>query len=329
MSDKRTGGGSGAPPARHDAWHPGERRMQELVGSAEVLERAASRILRASLSDQMRAFFPRLPFLAIGFVDAEGDPWSTLLPGPPGFVGSPEPTLLRVDRAPPEGDPLAELLHPGLSVGLLGIELATRRRNRVNGVVHECDATGFTLRVEQCFGNCAQYIQRREATEASSRPATVEAQPFRGLDPAARQLLARSDTFFVTSFAPGPTGIPAVDISHRGGRAGFVRTDCDTLTIPDFPGNRYFNTLGNILAVGRAGIVVPDFDSGDLLLLTGDAGVGLTKADREEAETVTGAERLWRLSVRRGLWLRGALPPMFRFRDWSPQVLATGTWSSP
>lgn len=329
MSDKRTSNNPGAPSTCHDAWHPGERRMQELVGSAEVLERAASLILRASLSDQMRAFFPRLPFLAIGFVDAVGDPWGTLLPGPAGFVWSPDPTLLRVDRAPPEGDPLAKLLHPGLSVGLLGIELSTRRRNRVNGVVHECDATGFSLRVEQCFGNCAQYIQRREATEASSGPATVEAQPFRGLDPAVRQLLATSDTLFVTSFAPGSGGIPAVDIWHRGGPAGFVRADGNALTIPDFLGNRYFNTLGNILAAGRAGIVVPDFDSGDLLLLTGDAGVGFTKADREEAETVTGAERLWRLSVRRGLWLRGALPPVFRFRDWSPQALATGAWPSP
>jgi hypothetical protein len=32
-----------------------------------------------------------------------------------------------------------------------------------------------------------------------------------------------------------------MDLSHRGGRPGFVRVDGDVLTIPDFRCNRYFN----------------------------------------------------------------------------------------
>ena len=42
-----------------------------------------------------------------------------------------------------------------------------------------------------------------------------------------------------------------MDISHRGGRPGFVRVDGDVLTIPDFRGNRYFNTLSNLLLEQR------------------------------------------------------------------------------
>ena len=43
----------------------------------------------------------------------------------------------------------------------------------------------------------------------------------------------------------------------------------DTLTVPDYRGNRYFNTLGNMLAWPRAAILVPDFETGDLLHLQG------------------------------------------------------------
>ena len=116
-------------------------------------------------------------------------------------------------------------------------------------------------------------------------------------------------------------------MGHRGGRKGFVRVDNDgALTIPDFPGNRYFNTLGNIVVTGRAGVVVPAFETGDLLLLTGDASVGMTARDQREVALMQGAERLWRLSPHRGWWLRGALPLAFQFQSWSPQTLATGVW---
>ncbi|MDT1852839.1 FAD-binding oxidoreductase, partial [Acinetobacter baumannii] len=65
-----------------------------------------------------------------------------------------------------------------------------------------------------------------------------------------------------------------VDVSHRGGKAGFVRVaDDGTLTIPDFDGNLFFNTLGNIVVNGKAGLLFVDFASGDLLQMSGDAEV--------------------------------------------------------
>ncbi|XLM22644.1 pyridoxamine 5'-phosphate oxidase family protein, partial [Chromobacterium piscinae] len=61
--------------------------------------------------------------------------------------------------------------------------------------------------------------------------------------------------------------------SHRGGKPGFVKIDGDTLTIPDFAGNGYFNTLGNLLRHPRAGLLFIDFSSGDTLQLAGRAEV--------------------------------------------------------
>ena len=35
--------------------------------------------------------------------------------------------------------------------------------------------------------------------------------------------------------------------------------------LPDFSGNQFFNTLGNLALEPRAGLLIPDFASGDLL----------------------------------------------------------------
>ncbi len=115
-------------------------------------------------------------------------------------------------------------------------------------------------------------------------------------------------------------------MSHRGGKPGFVRIGGDgVLTIPDFAGNLLFNTLGNLLANPKAGLLFVDFESGDLLQLTGDAEVIL---DSPEIAAFQGAERLWRFTPRRIVYRPGALPLRWSFQQdgWSPNSLMTGSW---
>ncbi len=131
---------------------------------------------------------------------------------------------------------------------------------------------------------------------------------------------------FLASFAPGPDGRPAMGISHRGGKPGFTRIDKDGgLTIPCFFGNLLFNTLVNILLTATAGLVVPCFASGDVLLITGEARGGLGDDDDVEAGPA-GAERVWQIRPRQGRWLHGALPVELQLKSWSSQTLATGDW---
>lgn len=309
-------------------WHPGEVALQTTFGSLERLAPHAGDILQPRLSEQIRDFFPRLPFVVLGFVDEALRPWGTMLPGKPGFAWSPDPALLQIDHLPPAGDLFDAALKTGASIGVLGIELSTRRRNRVNGVIASCGATGFSIEVQQAYGNCPQYIQQRLHTESSSLQSQVISEPFTGLDDAAaRDLIGKTDTLFVSTFAPGPDGRPAMDMSHRGGRPGFVKVASDgCLTIPDFSGNKFFNTLGNILLTGRAGLVIPSFETGDLLVLTGDASIELDEEGYAEAAQFPGAERLWRVRPSKGFWLRGALPIEFQFRAWSQNTLGTGVW---
>ena len=144
-------------------WHAGERALQASVGlGREKMDRIGRAVLRDFMTEQHRDFFAELPFVILGSIDAEGMPAASLLAGPPGFIASPDPRRLDIATCTIPGDPLLAALKPGAPVGLLGIELWTRRRNRMNGHVIAADARGFSVAVDQSFGNCPQYIQRRD-----------------------------------------------------------------------------------------------------------------------------------------------------------------------
>jgi len=139
------------------------------------------------------------------------------------------------------GDPLNDALGPGANVGLLGIDYASRRRNRVSARVRAVTG-GLELDVVQTFGNCPQYIQARAATllpaiEAS--PARQTVATITTLTDRDRDLITRADNFMIASHHAGPADAPSVgaDVSHRGGVPGFVRViDAATLEFPDYPG---------------------------------------------------------------------------------------------
>src|SRR5262245_1401827 len=169
----------------------------ELAVQARAGKGATGAGIRAFMPDQHREFFALLPYLFVATTDAEGWPLATLLAGAPGFVHSPDPTTLRVDALPAADDRAAAAFAEGQELGLLGLDLATRRRNRANGRIAARDAAGFTFAVRQSFGNCAKYIQRRAVQAAPSVPGGTE--PLARLDAAARALIAQADTLFVAS----------------------------------------------------------------------------------------------------------------------------------
>lgn len=308
-------------------WHAGERQLQDHAGVAARMAQIGPKVIRDYMPDQHRDFFAQLPFLVAGAVDGQGDPWAGVLEGEPGFAVSPDPRTLRVTAMPDVDDPLRAGLGPGQAVGLLGIELHTRRRNRMNGRIAGWDGKRFDVTVAQSFGNCPQYIQSRDVYFSRSPSMRFAAAlPERaGLDDAARALIAASDTFFVASYVDRDEGAGGrgVDVSHRGGKPGFVRVDGDVLTIPDFSGNRFFNTLGNLTANPVAGLLFVDFERGDVLQLCGRAEVIL---DDPAIAAFEGAERLWRVHVRRVVRRPGALALRWRFDSYSPTALATGQW---
>ena len=124
------------------------------------------------------------------------------------------------------------------------------------------------LTLQQAYGNCPKYIRSRLVEpvvdgELLRHRATL-------LDARQQAFIARADTLFVASYHPQG----GADASHRGGDPGFVSVlGPGALSFPDYPGNNMFNTLGNIQAEPRVGLLFLDFEVGGTLQLTGRASI--------------------------------------------------------
>jgi predicted pyridoxine 5'-phosphate oxidase superfamily flavin-nucleotide-binding protein len=289
-------------------FHRGEQLAQERTGARERVERAGRRMIRDYMPDEHRTFFEELPFLVVGSIDASGRPWASMLVGEPGFVASPNARSLIIAGLPLPDDPLARNLRPEAPLGVLGIQLETRRRNRANGRVVWQSERGFELFVQQSFGNCKQYIHSREP-RGRVKPSTTE-RGAQSLSHRSLELVRACDTAFIASVSENPAqgGREGVDVSHRGGPPGFIHVDANgaatRLTLPDYRGNFLFNTLGNIEVNPRAGLLCCDFTTGDLLTLTGPARVIW---EPEALASFEGAERLVELEVEEYVLLSGGL----------------------
>ena len=208
---------------------------------------------------------------------------------------------------------------------MLGIELHTRRRNRVNGIITKIDSDRFEIEVQQTFGNCRQYIQARTfaPNKLSNLPQIEEIASLEMWD---NDLIANADTFFIaTAYQDRAAGInKGVDVSHRGGKQGFVRIENhQTLTIPDFSGNNHFNTIGNLELNPRAGLLFVDFADQHLLYLTGTTE---TIWSGTEVNSFAGAERLIRFHLKQGYRVQNSLPLSWSNPQYSTFLNDMGAW---
>jgi predicted pyridoxine 5'-phosphate oxidase superfamily flavin-nucleotide-binding protein len=296
-----------------DAFHVGERAVQARYGVEVRLREIGPRVLRDHMPEQHRVFFESLPFVVLGGMDRHGDLFATIAHGAPGFVQTPADDVLVFAPGFVAGDPIADAFVPGAPLGLLGIELPTRRRNRMNGHVVARDPTAITVHVDQSFGNCPRHIHPR-TPRAFARQAPSQRVEGAALSEAALGLVRHADTFFIAT-SSGKAAVQArargVDVSHRGGPKGFVRATmldgATVLTVPDYDGNYFFNTLGNLELHPYAGLLFVDFEHGTMLHLTTSARVLFERAQGGENEA-----RAMELTVRRGVLLEGALPLKFR-----------------
>lgn len=310
-------------------FHAGEQAFQTLTGKREAMESFGQSAIRPFMPEQHRKFFAQLPFMLIGSVDDHGWPWASILSGKPGFVASPDPNTLTLNAAVVHGDPLRKILRTNAPLGLLGIEISTRRRNRLNVHVTNVVDGQVTLNVDQSFGNCPQYIQKRSVNfirDPTDELSGAKTRSLTTLDEAAAKMIKAADTFFVSSYI-SPVDRPeieGVDVSHRGGRPGFVKVEGNTLTVPEYPGNYHFNTLGNFLLNPKAGLMFLDFETGDVLQLTGT--ITLLDGDDATISAFKGAQRGWRFTLDHGTLLSGALPFRSALEEFSPNSLLAGNW---
>ena len=298
-------------------YHEGELAVQERVG---VLSEGAqnARVIQDSIIKGALRFLNQLPMAVLGSLDQKGNVWASVLVGNSGFMQAEDDRTVTLDLNKilhnPQ-DPFWENIKNNEKVGMLAIELASRRRLRINGRVERKGENGLTLHVEESYPNCPKYIQRRHVTikPMGNELLPGSSQRGDGLGVTQRTFIAQADTFFVASMHPER----GVDASHRGGTPGFVTVvDDRMLRIPDYPGNSMFNTLGNLTVNPRAGLSFLDFESHRTLQLIGRAEI-LHDLNGSEEET-GGTKRYWQFYIDRWVEIIHPQQVSWEFFDSSP-----------
>lgn len=314
-------------------FHQGEKIVQVRV-KVPGRETLGRKNIRDHMTDQHRRFFEQQSLIFLAAQDRQQRPWASLIVGRPGFINTPSENEMRISGWPLAGEGILDGLTDSAAVGLLGLDFSNRRRNRMNGRISKLQRDGnsqqlteMTIAVDQAFGNCPKYIQTRQLlsppTPKNSVRPTFRSQHFSDRQ---QQLITQADSFFIASqYQPDQAEKQhGVDMSHRGGKAGFIRfIDDRTIEWPDFTGNFYFNTLGNLEVDPRAGLLFLDFKTGDMLSVTGRAKVIW---DGPDVENFQGAERLVRFELDEALYIPSAYPLASRIEERSPFLDTTDTW---
>jgi NAD(P)H-flavin reductase len=276
-------------------WHTGEEEMHKLLQVPHM-----DNPTQPYLTPHASNILVRSPLMALGTLDAEGRPWTTLWGGEAGFSQPVAQSIIGVKTTVSrELDPVLKMLlgdmadgevyqekGVGKMVGALAIDLETRRRVKLYGrmVAGALAATEeglgevqLVVKIEQSLGNCPKYLNKKHIISHLPKPKLVTAEfP---LPQSAINVIEKADLFFISS----SNHQADMDTNHRGGPTGFVRilsNDEDGLTLvyPEYSGNRLYQTLGNLHTTPQAGLVFPDFDTGDVLYITGKTEILAGKA---------------------------------------------------
>ncbi|KAK4704390.1 translation initiation factor 3 subunit C, partial [Phenoliferia sp. Uapishka_3] len=279
-------------------WHKGEKLVQRKLHFEDAVADQYEYISH-NLPQQHRLFHStRLSFLPFATRSAEdGRVWCSILcPSPDqpphvvgSFISSPTPTSLVILADVWPGDPIRSTLIDGGLVAGVGVELETRRRNKFAGKVlmsawnESKSRLGMEVSVTEAIGNCPKYITVDHLAPCHSSPVVTYDYP--SVSPTGQVLSqdlidhinSSPAVYLATSSGPATAGNPNPHLgcNHRGGPPGFSRvlpsSQGRTVVIPDFSGNRMMSSLGNIELDPKVGLAFPDFFTGNILYITGDA----------------------------------------------------------
>lgn len=226
---------------------------------------------------------------------------------------------------------------PGLKlIAGVGVMFENRRRNKFAGFINERNIgteSERTIQVEvmESLGNCPKYINTRTLIpHPDYNPVVVhkalDLAPGDLLPEETRRHIARSDALFLaTRYTSLVHTIfkSHLGINIRGGKPGFLRITTELVAnargekgqrqvayLPDYSGNRFMSSLGNIHSDKVAGVTVPLMQKGkpiDVVYLTGDAEVLI---GQESMRVFPGVNTCVRIELTGYLHVHDAVPLM-------------------
>ncbi|MEU4098865.1 pyridoxamine 5'-phosphate oxidase family protein [Streptomyces sp. NPDC026673] len=247
--------------------------------------------------------------LLIGAADEDGYLWSTIVDGEAGFADPVDERTVLIDALPAMGDPLRGAFESAQDIGVLALQPQTRRRIRMNGTAQR-EGDRLVMRTEQVLGNCPKYLQTRVVKQTSGSgggQATVSGE----LSSAQQRWVHEADTFFIASLSPEH----GADSSHRGGMPGFVKAVSPRKIVwPDYAGNQFYMTLGNMVLNPAIGLLFLDWESGHTLQLTGK---GRIDWDPVNAQKYPGALRMVEFDITKVVQIDHASRLRWEFQGYS------------
>jgi uncharacterized protein len=293
------------------SFHSGEIRVQTQAGVREEAQRLCN-VISSTIKPSAQEFLHTQQLAIASTVDSQARIWASLLTGKPGFVEVLNTQIIQINSTPTQTDPLHQNLQANNNIGLLVIDLANRRRLRLNGKA-EVNKEKIKVQIQQVFFNCPKYIQTRHlektVIDSLEKPETFIRDALSEIN---QLWITQADTFFIASYHLES----GADASHRGGLPGFVQVvNSNKLVFPDYSGNNMFQTFGNLIINPNAGLFFIDFEQGHTLQLTGKAKVIW---DVERLSEFTGAQRIVEFDIEQVLEIRNACSLRWHFGEYSP-----------
>jgi len=296
-------------------YHIGELEVQKKAGVRDLAEKNA-KVISDEIPGGALKFIDKQPMVIVSSLDSKEQIWASILAGKPGFLKAESSKKIDFDltlMSSSRKDIFWDNIGAYNEIGMLFIELSSRRRLRVNGSA-EFSSGQMTVHVKEAYPNCPKYIQRREIEiENTVSDDTQDYKKFENLNKELKSWVEESDTFFVASADDKRN----LDVNHRGGNPGFIEViDDETLKIPDYEGNKMFNTFGNFQLNPKAGLLFIDFELGKTLQITGTTELLWDQNDPENSTGGTG--RFWNFYIDHCMTLNSLKSLEWTFIDYSP-----------
>jgi ferredoxin-NADP reductase/predicted pyridoxine 5'-phosphate oxidase superfamily flavin-nucleotide-binding protein len=303
--------------------HEGELYVQKRRHVPSDTHTVVARIIDDDMPDQHSEFFTHLSYFSISTIDADGRPWATMIVGSPTtLIHAVSKMQLNVSAVLPEGDPFVSSVistnHATCRYFAgVGVDFSNRRRNKVSGFITAADVIDNTLNMSlitnESLGNCPKYITIRKLEYHKRNPqigADHRNADNISLNQECRNIINQASTIILATRHTSNVSDNTSDLglNQRGGPPGFVRVYEENgntyIVIPDFSGNRFYQSLGNIQTDRVAGVAFPCFTTGDMLHVT---GIAENIYDDEAERIMPRVTLITRIKLTGHVWIKEAI----------------------
>lgn len=252
----------------NSVYHEGEVYIQELMGVRTISDSLSS-MIKKDMSVVATQFLKTLSFSVITFSKETSILHSSIVFGLNSFIKILTKNELLIDLKNRSFIPKEILEEKTLTIGFIGLDFENKMRIRINGK-GDIKNNQLHLVIDEIYSNCPKYITNRKLNGKLDFFDEIKHYKNSSLEKNSINILTNADTFFLSTIHKSK----GADISHKGGKKGFLRVVSPAqLEFDDFPGNNLYNSIGNIYTNKNVNILVIDFFSNDILHIVGTAKI--------------------------------------------------------